>query len=149
MIEFVTGSLFESDADCIVAPVNCVGTMGKGLALAFKQKYPELFTAYKYWCQHGDLVPGKVIFWSSIEDPLTTICLFPTKDHWRNPSTVSMIDAGLRNFLEKIKDEDIQSVAFPMLGSGLGGLNFEHQVLPLFVRHLHTSSLHTTIHIVP
>lgn len=149
MLEFVTGSIFDSDADCIVNPVNCVGAMGGGLALDFKRQYPEMFSAYQGMCQSGELAPGRVTFWTSVEDPLTTVCLFPTKNHWKYPSTVKMIDDGMKDFIAKYEYEELESVAFPMLGCGLGGLNFEHQVLPLFVRHFESLPLAVTVYVAP
>lgn len=150
MIELVTGSIFDSDAECIVNPVNCVGVMGGGLALEFKHRFPEMYQDYKKICTDGILIPGRPYFWESMDDPQTMICLFPTKDHWKNPSTVQMIDEGMKHFHTVVLEEELcHSIAFPMLGSGLGGLNFEHQVLPLFVRHFHDSPLDIRIHIYP
>lgn len=147
MIELVTTSIFESRNDCLVNPVNCVGVMGKGLALEFKRKFPEMFHDYKILCDHGDLVVGSPFIWTGVEDPLEHICLFPTKYNWRNKSTVDIIESGLKDFVELCTFNDIESVSFPMIGCGLGGLSFEHQVLPLMVKYLHNTDIIFHIHI--
>lgn len=124
MIHLVNGDMFESGADILVNTVNCVGVMGKGVALEFKKRYPALFSAYKRYCSAKHLFPGGLFVWDCPEDGKTIVCL-ATKDHWRNPSEYEWIKKGLfllKVFLEqhgKIK------VAIPPLGCGCGGLNWE------------------------
>jgi O-acetyl-ADP-ribose deacetylase (regulator of RNase III) len=147
MIDLVTTSIFESHNECLVNPVNCVGIMGKGLALEFKHRFPEMFNDYNLLCSNGDLVVGSPYMWTGIEDPLETICLFPTKNHWKYRSSVQIIESGLQNFNKLCEFNNILSVSFPMIGCGLGGLNFEHQVLPLMVKYLHNSDIKYDVHV--
>ena len=146
MIILKNGSIFDSTADCLVNPVNCVGVMGKGLALEFKHRFPPMFQLYKNVCTEGKLTPGKVAFWrSSVDASLPMICLFPTKNHWRDKSTLSLIETGLHAFVKYSPKLDIKSVAFPKIGCGLGGLDFQLQVYPLMVQYL--SDLPMTVEI--
>jgi O-acetyl-ADP-ribose deacetylase (regulator of RNase III) len=134
MIEFITGkSIFTSEAMMLVNPVNTMGVMGKGLALEFKRKFPDMFFWYADECRKGNIVTGQVSFWA---DPVSLryICQFPTKEHWRLPSRLEYIERGLDDFVNKALEHNIESVAFPMIGCGLGGLHFKHQVLPLLVK---------------
>jgi len=110
--------------------------MGKGLALEFKQRYPDMFSRYRALCNKGDISVGKIAFWKPkiTDDPI--ICLFPTKNHWREKSTVSIIEHGLQQFVKYAPKLDITSAAFPKIGCGLGGLNFELQVRPLMQFYL-------------
>lgn len=136
MITFKSGSIFTSQAQCIVNPVNCVGVMGKGLALEFKKRYPDMFSRYHALCNKGEISVGKIAFWKPKigDDPI--ICLFPTKNHWREKSTVSIIEQGLQQYVKYSPKLDITSAAFPKIGCGLGGLSFELQVAPLMKFYL-------------
>lgn len=120
--------------------------MGKGLALEFKQRYPNMFERYKELCTAGELQIGQVGFYVN-RNPRQIICLFPTKKHWRNPSSVTIIDASLLAFTKHVDNLKLQSVAFPMVGCGLGGLNFEHEVKPLMEMHLSPLPLQIQIYI--
>lgn len=136
MIIYKSGSIFDSTADCLINPVNCVGVMGAGLALDFKRRYPDMFKWYATACKKMELYPGQIAFWAP--KTLTEqrcICLFPTKFLWHELSTVTLIDAGLKKFLTYAPLMKINSAAFPKLGCGLGGLNFEKQIQPLMERH--------------
>jgi O-acetyl-ADP-ribose deacetylase (regulator of RNase III) len=135
MISFVTGSIFDSRLEALVCPVNCVGIMGKGLALDFKRAYPQLFRYYRLACRRYDLAPGLVDFWPDPSHPFKFISLFPTKNDWRTKSTIEIVDAGLISFVKIADSLSIRSAAFPMLGCGLGGLDFEEEVLPLMVKY--------------
>lgn len=146
MIRYVTGSIFDSKADCLVNPVNCVGVMGKGLALEFKTKYPGMAARYKDLCQLGDLRAGRVAFYVN-KNPKRIICMFPTKKHWRTPSTIGILDASFIAFTKHLPELGIRSAAFPMVGCGLGGLNFEHQVKPLMEKHLKDLDLDVEVYI--
>lgn len=119
------GNLFEASEQAIVNPVNCVGIDGKGLALAFKKRYPANSVAYREACKQGSLHIGKVHVFDNGSDASGTryIVNFPTKDHWRNPSKLEYIDKGLCALHTALKDRHISSVGLPMLGAGLGGLN--------------------------
>lgn len=133
MIKYVSGDIFQSDTQVIVNPVNCVGAMGKGLALAFKEKYPKMFLTYRAFCEKGLLSPGKLMYWRTYPGP--SVLCFPTKKDWRDPSRLDYIESGLQKFVQTYKDKDIKSIAFPLLGCGLGGLK-KTEVLPLMEKYL-------------
>lgn len=146
-VTYISGSIFDSNAFCLVNPVNTVGVMGSGLALKFKQKYPSMFKTYKMHCENGALKPGILMFYrpKSITQP--TILLFPTKLHWKNPSRIEYIDSGLRAFVQYYQDWKITSIAFPKLGCGLGGLNWEHEVQPVMEKYLSILDIPVEIYI--
>ncbi|EMI54950.1 macro domain-containing protein [Rhodopirellula sallentina] len=126
MVEIVSGDLFEADVDAITNAVNCVGAMGRGIALAFKQRFPDNFVAYKQACDAGSLRPGSVLVFDRGESERPRyIVNFPTKDHWRNSSKLADIEAGLQALTHEIDRLRIRSVALPALGCGLGGLEWE------------------------
>ena len=119
------GDLFTSSCQVIVNPVNCVGVMGAGLAKSFKHRYPDMFTAYQYHCGNdldNPLKPGMLLLYTK-SNPW--VLNFPTKLHWRDKSRLCDIDAGMRKLVQSYKHKGIKSVAFPMLGCGLGGLSRE------------------------
>ena len=123
MIERCTGDLLAADTEGLVNAVNCVGVMGKGLALAFKTAFPENFRIYKAACSAGNVAPGKLLV---VETGLSRnphfIINFPTKRHWRAPSRLEDIRAGLEALPRELRSRQIRSVAVPALGCGLGGL---------------------------
>ncbi len=125
MIKFINGNMFETPADVRINTVNCVGVMGAGVALRFKERFPEMFKAYKKECENKTVRPGKPHVWSDfyLYENLTIIN-FPTKDHWRNPSKYEYIESGLI-WLEKfLKDRGPVKVTLPALGCGHGGLDW-------------------------
>jgi len=123
MIRFTQGDLLNSDAEAIVNTVNCVGIMGRGIALQFKQMYPANFKAYAAACTAGEVVPGRMFVFETGEmtNPKYLIN-FPTKKHWRGNSKLEDIEAGLAALREEIVLRGIKSVSIPPLGTGLGGL---------------------------
>lgn len=125
MINYKTGDLFNDHAEAIVNTVNCVGVMGRGIALQFKKRYPENFKAYEAKCKLGEMVPGRVFVFevNSITNP-KYIINFPTKRHWRGASRIEDIESGVIDLVKAIKAYDIKSIAIPPLGSGLGGLEW-------------------------
>ncbi len=125
MIEIAKGNILRADAEALVNTVNCVGYMGKGIALQFKKAFPENFNAYKCACRAEKVVPGKMFVFvtNSCVNP-KYIINFPTKRHWRGKSRLEDINAGLRALLEEVKKRGISSVAIPPLGCGLGGLDW-------------------------
>jgi O-acetyl-ADP-ribose deacetylase (regulator of RNase III) len=141
MIKYIRGNIFASTTDCIVNPVNCVGAMGAGLALAFRQRYPELFGWYLTCLANGSLAVGSPVF---CPDYVHYICLFPTKLHWRDPSTVDIIHQGLAGFVDSAAAKGITSATFPMLGCGLGGLQWA-EVQPLMERYFANSDLYIEV----
>lgn len=125
MIEYKTGDLLAENAEAIVNTVNCVGVMGRGIALQFKKSYPENFKAYAAACKQEKVKPGKMFVYDmgGLTNP-RYIINFPTKRHWRGKSRMEDIDAGLEDLLHVIQENNIQSIAVPPLGSGLGGLQW-------------------------
>lgn len=122
MIEFTSGDMFEVEADVRVNTVNCVGVMGAGVALVFKQRYPSMFTEYQDLCRRRALRPGKLHVWSSLIGE--TVVNFPTKDHWREPSEYEYIASGLLALRDYLRPMGSVKVALPALGCGHGGLEW-------------------------
>lgn len=114
------GNMFESNAKTLVNTVNCVGVMGKGVALEFKKRYPAMFTEYSTLCKSGDVKPGVPYYYQDLCG--ASVINFPTKDHWRSPSKLSYIISGLDWFRANYENLGIESIAFPPLGCGNGGL---------------------------
>jgi O-acetyl-ADP-ribose deacetylase (regulator of RNase III) len=123
MIEEVKGNLLESDAVALVNTVNCVGFMGKGIALQFKKAFPDNFNAYQKACKANEVQPGRMFTWKSNDMFKERFIInFPTKRHWREKSRMEDIEAGLDALVDEVKRLGIQSIAIPPLGCGLGGL---------------------------
>jgi O-acetyl-ADP-ribose deacetylase (regulator of RNase III) len=125
MIRYKTGDLFQDNSQAIVNTVNCVGVMGRGIALQFKKSYPDNFKAYKDACSEGNVKPGKMFVYKTgaLTGP-EYIINFPTKRHWRGKSKIEDIESGLKNLNTIINQLNITSIAVPPLGAGLGGLNW-------------------------
>jgi O-acetyl-ADP-ribose deacetylase (regulator of RNase III) len=125
MITYKTGNLLLEDTEALVNTVNCVGIMGRGIALQFKKKFPQNYVAYEKACNEKEIVPGKVFVHETgnLLNP-RLIINFPTKRHWRNPSLLEDIEAGLKDLVRVIRVYHIQSLALPPLGCGLGGLSW-------------------------
>ena len=121
MIKYLEGDIFTSPAQVIVNTVNTVGVMGKGIALSFKKAYPEMYKAYRNACEDNTFQMGKLMLWREIDH---WILLFPTKENWRNPSKLEYIEQGLKKFVETYFEMGITSIAFPRLGCGNGGLDW-------------------------
>ncbi len=131
-IKLTQGDLLkQDDVDAIVNTVNCVGVMGKGIALQFKNKWPENFTAYEAACKAGLVRPGHMFVFDSggLVKP-NFIINFPTKDHWRGKSRIEFIRDGLVDLVKEVKRLGIRSLAVPPLGCGNGGLDWK-EVRPL------------------
>jgi O-acetyl-ADP-ribose deacetylase (regulator of RNase III) len=125
MIEFVHGNLFDADVEAIVNAVNCVGVMGKGIALEFKKRFPNNFIAYKAACDAGQLQLGRVFTYDNGASAKPRyIVNFPTKNHWRDASHRHDIRSGLESLAAEIDRLKISSIAIPALGCGLGGLDW-------------------------
>jgi len=125
MIEYNNGDIIAEAVEALVNPVNCVGIMGRGLALQFKNAFPENFKAYEAACRRSEVQPGRMFVFATNQpkSPLY-IVNFPTKRHWRDRSRIEDIEAGLKALVKEIKTRGIRSIAIPALGSGLGGLNW-------------------------
>lgn len=126
MLKYTSGDILLADAEALVNTVNCVGVMGRGLAVQFKNAYPGNFKAYKAACDRQDVQPGRMFVFSTgqLANP-KYIINFPTKRHWREPSRIEDIESGLVDLVAVISRHGIQSIAVPPLGSGLGGLHWE------------------------
>ena len=126
MFEYKTGNILQEQTDAIINTVNCVGIMGRGIALQFKQMYPENFKAYKQACDKGEVEPGKMFIYNSglLFNP-KYIINFPTKRHWKGKSRVQDIKSGLVALKDDIINYKIKFIASPPLGCGLGGLNWD------------------------
>jgi len=133
MLMYIEGNMFESPAQVLVNTVNTVGIMGKGVALTFKKVYPDMFKNYRQFCENKTFEMGKLYLYKT---PGKWVLNFPTKINWRNPSKLEYIEQGLKKFSETYKEKGIKSIAFPKLGCGNGGLDFESQVKPLMDKYL-------------
>jgi O-acetyl-ADP-ribose deacetylase (regulator of RNase III) len=143
MITYVKSDMFQSSTKVLVNPVNTAGVMGKGLALEFKKRYPAMFEAYRTLCETGQFQVGDLWLYKA---PDKWILNFPTKRHWREKSTLAIIETGLQKFIEMYAEAGIESIAFPMLGSGLGGLDWERQVRTLMERYLQPLPIEISIY---
>jgi O-acetyl-ADP-ribose deacetylase (regulator of RNase III) len=125
MIKFTTGNLLTANVDALVNSVNTVGIMGKGIALMFKETFPENFKLYEAACKSGDVKVGHMFVTErNLLGGPKWIINFPTKEHWRNPSQLIWIEDGLADLKRVIHDKNIRSIALPPLGSGNGGLDW-------------------------
>lgn len=126
MIKFTQGNILTADVEAIVNTVNCVGVMGRGIALQFKRNWPANFEFYVTACSCNEVVPGKMCVFETgnLHNP-RFIINFPTKRHWKAKSRIEDIDAGLIDLVRVIKSYKIKSIAIPPLGAGLGGLPWD------------------------
>jgi len=126
MIRMTRGNILEADTEALVNTVNCVGYMGRGIALQFKKAFPDNFAAYQAACREGAVRPGRVFVFEtgSMMNP-KYIINFPTKRHWRGKSRLKDIDSGLESLVKELEHRKVGSVAVPPLGSGLGGLDWK------------------------
>ena len=125
MIEFKTGDILGEDAEALVNTVNCVGFMGRGIALQFKRAYPENFKLYEAACRREEVEPGRMLVFETgkLTNP-RYIINFPTKRHWRGKARMVDLEMGLDDLVRVIRDKEIRSIAVPPLGAGLGGLEW-------------------------
>ena len=129
MIEPTTGDLLRAPAEALVNTVNCVGVMGKGIALQFRKAFPESYAHYKAACDEGSVQLGQVLVFdrgglAGEDQGPRYIVQFPTKGHWRSKSRLEDIEAGLNDLVATVRQLDIRSIAIPPLGSGNGGLHW-------------------------
>ena len=129
MIELRKGDLFDSGAQVLVNTVNCVGVMGKGIALEFKERYPDMFKEYAKLCRRNYIKVGKVWIWHEHDLPCHDercryVFNFPTKEHWRNPSKLEWISSGLDDLKYRVIMLEVESIAIPALGCANGGLDW-------------------------
>ena len=125
MITYTQGNLLEADAEALVNAVNTVGIMGKGIALMFKERFPDNMAAYAAACKQQQVQTGRM-FITETDEPIGPrwIVNFPTKQHWRSRSQMQWIEDGLADLRDFIEKNDVRSIAIPPLGSGNGGLNW-------------------------
>lgn len=135
IVKVTSGNLFEADAQTLVNPVNCVGVMGKGLALQFKKRFPDMFQDYVQRCKQHEMKLGFPYLYQAPHPPY--ILNFPTKDHWRSKSSLGAITDGLAHLIEHYDVWGITSLAVPALGCGLGQLAW-HDVQPVLRQYLDT-----------
>lgn len=136
MINYVSGSVFNSTADAVIVPINLVGVAGAGLALAFKKARPYWYLSYKLWCDKDEewCHMGQIHTFGG--GTSQWILGFPTKTHWKNKSKVEYIEKGLKSLVSTLRILNIKSVAIPKIGCGHGGLDWETDVKPLIEKYL-------------
>ncbi len=142
MLTYHRTSALDSNAQTVVNTVNCVGVMGKGIAAEYKDRYPEMFKAYKVICDNGELSPGRLWLWKG---PSQWVLNFPTKVHWRQPSRLEWIEAGLEKFASEYETRGITEISFPRLGCGHGNLKWS-DVKPLMERYLSCLPISVYVH---
>jgi len=125
MIKLTQGDILSADTEALVNTVNCVGVMGRGIALQFKKVFPENLKRYKAACDRKEVRPGKMFTYdlNSLHNPHYVIN-FPTKRHWKGKSRMEDIESGLQALVEEVRKRNIHSIAIPPLGCGLGGLHW-------------------------
>jgi O-acetyl-ADP-ribose deacetylase (regulator of RNase III) len=125
MIEYKRGDILKENAEALVNTVNCVGVMGRGIALQFKNAFSGNFKAYAAACKNDEVQPGRMFVYETgkLFHP-RFIINFPTKRHWRGKSRMEDIESGLTALAEIVRQHHIRSIAIPPLGSGLGGLKW-------------------------
>ncbi|MBL6853643.1 MAG: macro domain-containing protein [Alphaproteobacteria bacterium] len=133
MIELKTGNIIAEDAEALINTVNCVGIMGRGIALQFRKAFPANYEEYEKACNHNLVQPGRMFVHETnqLSNP-RYIINFPTKRHWRGKSHIEDIVSGLKALVKEIRTRRIRSIAIPPLGSGLGGLDWR-DVKPLIL----------------
>lgn len=133
MLQYINNkNIFDSDCEVITNPINCVGVMGGGLALSFRLNFPEMYEKYRQDCLNNLIKPGNVYLTDSYslnkqdgKCVLKKVLLFPTKDHYINPSLYTYVINGLKHLASNYKKWGIKSIAIPALGCGLGGLHWD------------------------
>lgn len=143
MIQYIQGNLFTSNAKVLVNTVNTVGVMGKGIAADFKKIYPKMFEEYKALCENGKLDIGELFLYKTSNK---WVLNFPTKKHWKSPSTVEYIEKGLQKLIEQATKLQLTDIAMPKLGCGNGGLDWEKQVKPIVEKYLKKSPINVSIY---
>lgn len=138
MLELTRGDILKADAEALVNTVNCVGVMGRGIALQFRKAFPENFKAYKSACDKKQLHPGIMFVYdlNRFQNPRYVIN-FPTKRHWKGKSKIEDIESGLETLVQEVNKRNIRSIAIPPLGCGLGGLDW-NQVKQLIEKVFNT-----------
>lgn len=143
-MQFIKGNILECNAEALVNTVNTVGVMGKGIALQFKERYPNNYGLYVQACKRNEVKVGKMFITTtdSIINPKWVIN-FPTKIHWIQKSSYAIIESGLDDLIVQINQLGITSIAIPPLGAGQGGLDWEKvkQIIETKLGHLNIEIL--------
>jgi O-acetyl-ADP-ribose deacetylase (regulator of RNase III) len=142
MIEIKKGNIFTTQCQTIVNTVNCVGIMGAGIAYEFKLRYPEMFSKYQTFCRNGQIDIGNLWVYQQgkANQSLQKVLNFPTKRHWKDPSKIEYLEAGLQKFVSTYEQKSISSIAFPLLGASRGGLS-EKGSLDVMQRYLESCNV--------
>jgi len=143
MFKALIGDLFATQAQTRVNTVNCIGVMGKGVALEFRKRFPAMFEDYVARCERGDVRLGEPYLYRDSSG--IRIVNFPTKNHWRSPSCLADIARSLNYFLAHAAEWEVRSVAFPPLGCGNGGLEWS-EVGPLLYAKLHNLDIDVEVY---
>ena len=143
MLHYVRMNLFDSPAQTLVNAVNTVGVMGKGVAKDFKLRYPEMYKRYREHCKAGRFQTGMLWLYKT---PNKWVLNFPTKRHWRSASKLQWIEQGLSKFALTYSDRGVESISFPMLGCGNGGLDWQ-DVQPLMEHYLGKLAIPVYVHV--
>ena len=143
MIQYIKGDLLSSDAQALVNTVNTVGVMGKGIALQFKERFPNNLNRYLSACKRNELYSGKLLV---VEETTMTgekklIINFPTKKDWKHKSKNEYIEEGLKDLVAILRERNIQSIAIPPLGCGNDGLDWVEVRRPCLLRYWLRSTL--------
>lgn len=142
-IKEIRGNIFDTSCSVIVNTVNCIGVMGKGIALEVKNRFPEAFYAYKQKCENKEMRIGKLFLWTG---STPWILNFPTKYHWKYPSKLTFIEAGLEDFIKNYKQWGITRIAFPRLGTEAGKLNWEEVRVIIYNKLISLPDLYVEIY---
>ncbi len=125
MLHLLSGDILQANAEALVNTVNCVGVMGRGIALQFRKAFPENFKVYETACSRKEVRPGRMLtFDTGLLTRPRYVINFPTKRHWRGKSRIEDIDSGLEALVREVRERGIASIAVPPLGCGLGGLDW-------------------------
>lgn len=143
-IKHIKGNIFSSKCQTLVNTVNCMGVMGKGIALVHKLRYPEMYLEYREHCKNKLIKIGSLWLYTKKENA-PWILSFPTKFHWKYPSKIEWIEQGLQKFVETYDKKGINSIAFPLLGTHNGSLE-TNVVNELMERYLSKCSIDIEIY---
>ena len=133
-IKQINGNIFNSKCQTIVNTVNCVGVMGKGIALVHKLRYPNMYEEYREHCENKLIKTGTLWLYNKQQNA-PWILSFPTKFHWKYPSKIEWVKQGLQKFVDTYEKRGITSIAFPLLGTHNGGLDI-NKVRKLMTEYL-------------
>ncbi len=133
MLTYAHTSILDAHTQTVVNTVNTVGVMGKGIAKAYKERYPKMYRRYRELCKAGKFEIGQLWLWKGNGQWVLNL---PTKTTWRRPSELSYVEAGLQKFVDSYEERGITEISFPCLGCGNGGLDWGTQVKPIMERYL-------------